>query len=207
MSVSEFSERRTDRRLRLDPRRAAILVVDMVNEFLVPGGQMVLLDGRRTIEPIKRLLAEGRRLGMRVVWICDEHPEEDREFDKRVRHCLRGTWGAQIVDELKPEPGDYRVPKRRYSGFFQTDLDLRLREWDVKQVIVTGVVTNICVRSTVHDAYFLGYDVFVPVECVSATSEREQASSLYDIDTHYGDVVTLDELLAQAAPAVAAVGS
>jgi ureidoacrylate peracid hydrolase len=204
--ASAFSERRTGKRLRLDPSRAAILVVDMLNEFLEPGGEMVLLEGRRVIEPLNRLLVEGRRLGMKVVWVCDEHPEEDREFDKRVRHCLRGSWGARIIDALAVDPGEYRVPKRRYSGFFGTDLDLRLREWGIGQVIVTGVVTNICVRSTVHDAYFLGYDVFVPEECVGATSEREQASSLYDIDTHYGDVVSLDELLAQAREA-AAVGA
>src|SRR5215216_4466267 len=79
--VSEFSERRTGRRLRFDPSRAAILVVDMLNEFLEPGGEMVLLDGRRVIEPINRLLAASRELGMRVIWLCDEHPTaDDREF-------------------------------------------------------------------------------------------------------------------------------
>src|SRR3712207_9176646 len=69
--VSEFSERRTGRRLRFDPSRAAILVVDMLNEFLEPGGEMVLLEGRRVIEPINRLLAAGREQGVRVVWLCE----------------------------------------------------------------------------------------------------------------------------------------
>ncbi len=195
--TSEFSERRTGRRLRFDPSRAAILVVDMLNEFLEPGGEMVLLEGRRVIEPINRLLAASREMGMRVVWLCDEHPiPEDKEFEKRVPHCIGGTWNAGIVDAMDVAPDELRIAKRRYSGFFGTDLDLRLREWGVQQVVVTGVVTNICVRSTVHDAYFLGYDVFVPEDCVSATSEREQASTLYDIDTHFGDVVTSEELMA-----------
>jgi ureidoacrylate peracid hydrolase len=65
----------------------------------------------------------------------------------------------------------------------------------VNTLIVTGVVTNICVRSTCHDAFFRGYDVLVPRECVSATSEREQESSLYDIDTHYGAVTSLEQVL------------
>jgi len=204
--VSEFSERRTGRRLCFDPSRAAILVVDMLNEFLDPGGEMVLLEGRRVIEPINRLLAASRSMGMRVVWLCDEHPiPEDREFEKRVPHCIGGTWNAAIVDAMDVAPHELRIAKRRYSGFFGTDLDLRLREWGVEQVVVTGVVTNICVRSTVHDAYFLGYDVFVPEDCVSATSDREQASTLYDIDTHFGDVVTSEELMTVAAREGAAV--
>jgi len=195
--VSEFSERRTGKRLQFDPSRAAVLVVDMLNEFLEPGGEMVLLEGRRIIEPLNQLLEEARQMGMRVIWLCDEHPRpDDKEFDKRVPHCRAGTWNASIIDAMDVAPGELRIAKRRYSGFFGTDLDLRLREWGVQQVIVTGVVTNICVRSTVHDAYFLGYDVFVPEDCVSATSDREQASSLYDIDTHFGDVVTSDELIA-----------
>ena len=197
MLTSEFSERRTGQRLRLQPERAAILVVDMLNEFLEPGGEMVLLEGRRIIEPLNRLLAAGRGLGMRVIWLCDEHPrEDDREFAKRVPHCRAGTWNAGVIDAMDVAPGELRIAKRRYSGFFGTDLDLRLREWGIQQVVVTGVVTNICVRSTVHDAFFLGYDVFVPEDCVAATSDREQVSSLYDIDTHYGDVVSSAELLA-----------
>jgi ureidoacrylate peracid hydrolase len=204
--TSEFSERRTGRRLRFDPSRAAVLVVDMLNEFLEPGGEMVLLEGRRVIEPINRLLAASREMGMRVVWLCDEHPiPEDKEFEKRVPHCIGGTWNAGIVDAMDVAPDELRIAKRRYSGFFGTDLDLRLREWGVQQVVVTGVVTNICVRSTVHDAYFLGYEVFVPADCVSATSDREQASTLYDIDTHFGDVVTSEELMAVGAGEGAAV--
>ena len=192
--------------MRFDPSRAAVLVVDMLNEFLEPGGEMVLLEGRRVIDPINRLLAASREMGMRIVWLCDEHPiPEDREFEKRVPHCIGGSWNAVIVDAMDVAPDDLRIAKRRYSGFFGTDLDLRLREWGVQQVVVTGIVTNICVRSTVHDAYFLGYDVFVPEDCVSATSDREQASTLYDIDTHFGDVVTSRELMAAGVEERAAV--
>jgi ureidoacrylate peracid hydrolase len=198
--TSEFSERRTGRRLAFDPSRAAILVVDMLNEFLEPGGEMVALEGRSIIEPLNRLLAAGREMGTRVVWLCDEHlTMEDREFERRVPHCLVGTWNAAVIDAMDVAPGEPRIAKRRYSGFFGTDLALQLREWGTQQVVVTGVVTNICVRSTVHDAYFLGYDVFVPADCVSATSDREQASTLYDIDTHYGDVVSSADLIAAGA--------
>ena len=196
MASTEFSEYRVIRDLDFDPSRTAVVVVDMLNDFLEAEGAMPLLEGRRLYEPIGRLLSAARDNGAGVIWVCDEHPPMDREFQKRTVHCLKGTWGAEIVTDLKPAEDEYRVPKRRYSGCFETDLDLRLRELGIEHLIVTGVVTNICVRSTVHDAFFRGYDVVVPVECVAATSEREQASSLYDLDTHYATVAGLDEVLA-----------
>jgi ureidoacrylate peracid hydrolase len=193
--VIDFSERRVERSMGFDPDRTAVLVVDMLNDFLEPTGAMPLLEGHRLYEPIRRLLAAARAHGSAVIWVCDTHPRGDREFDKRSVHCLAGTWGAQIVEELQPADDEYRVPKRRYSGFYETDLDLRLRELGVAHVILTGVVTNICVRSTAHDAFFRGYDVIVVEDCVAATSEREQESSLYDIDTHFGTVSGLEDVL------------
>jgi len=202
MSASDtptvFSEYRVLRDLKFHPARTAVLVIDMLNDFLEPEGAMPLLEGRSLYEPIRRLLASARENGASVIWVCDEHPPVDREFEKRSVHCLKGSWGAEIVPELEPRDDEYRVPKRRYSGFYETDLDLRLRELDVEHLILTGVATNICVRSTAHDAFFRGYDVIVPEECVAATSEREQQSTLYDLDTHYGTVAGLEEVLALA---------
>jgi len=142
------------------------------------------------------LLKSARQSGTAVIWICDEHLPTDREFEKRSVHCLHGSWGAEIVAELEPEVEELRIPKTRYSGFFETDLDHHLRQQGIDHLILTGVVTNICVRSTAHDAFFRDYRVTVPVECVAATSEREQDSTLYDLDTHYGTVAGLEEVLA-----------
>jgi ureidoacrylate peracid hydrolase len=191
----EFSERRVQHGLEFDPARTAVLVVDMLNDFLDPNGAMPLADGHRLYSPIRRLLAVARAHGSPVIWLCDTHPPRDREFDKRTVHCLTGTWGAQIADALEPADDEYRVPKRRYSGFFETDLDLRLRELGIAHVILSGVVTNICVRSTAHDAFFRGYDVIVVEDCVAATGPREQESSLFDIDTHFGTVSSLEEVV------------
>jgi ureidoacrylate peracid hydrolase len=195
--TKEFAEHRVLREgLELDPSRTAVLVVDMLNDFLEPGGLMELASGRVTYEPHQRLLAAAREAGVHVIWVNDRHPEKhDKTFEKRGLHCIEGTWGARVVDALDPRPDEYEVVKRRYSGFFETDLDLRLRELDVKHVIVTGVVTNICVRSTVHDAFFRGYDAIVPRETCAGSAEREHESSLWDIDTHYGTVCDLDEVL------------
>jgi ureidoacrylate peracid hydrolase len=192
-----FSEHRQHVEATLVPERTAVVVVDMINEFLEDGGLMVLASGRKLYQPIQRLVDAAHAAGTAVVWLRDEHADEsDPEFRKRIVHCLRGTWGTQIVDALTPGADDIVLPKHTYNGFFGTPLHQTLQRKGVTTLVVTGVVTNICVRSTCHDAFFLGYDVLVPEECVAATSEREQASSLYDIDTHYGSVTSLERVLA-----------
>ncbi len=169
----------------------------MVNDFCSEKGSMPLKVGMEVVPNILSLSEAARDKGLPVIYVNDCHRPGvyDREFDKREPHCIDGTWGAEVIDELEPEDGDLCIKKRRFSGFFQTDLDLVLRELNVDTVIVTGVVTNICVRSTCHDAFFLGYNVIVPRDCVRATAPREQESSLWDIETHFGTVTDSSELI------------
>jgi len=175
----------------------AVLVVDMLNDFCVDGGAMVLPGADRLYGPINELVAATRKAGGQVVWVCDRHDSlDDEEFRKREPHCLAGTWGAQVVDELARHDDDYELVKRRFSAFFETELDSWLRQRNITQLIVCGVVTNICVRSTVHDGFFRGYDIYVPADACAATGPREQASTLYDIETHFGTVSHTEALCA-----------
>jgi len=187
------AHRHDDDSMMLSPASTAVLVVDMLNDFCCEGGAMVLPGYETLLPPQNALISAIRDTGGVVAFIMDSHRPEarrEREFLKRTPHCIEGTWGAQVIDELDQQAGDLRVIKRRYSGFFNTDLDLSLKDMQVDTVIVVGVVTNICVRSTVHDAFFHGYRVIVPEDAVAATGPREQDSSLYDIGTHYGLVST-----------------
>ena len=196
MATDAFSEKRVPAPpLALDPKHTAVIVVDMVNEFFEPGGKMVLEGGKGLYAPVNALLDAAHQTHLPVFYTNQWLRPDDALFKKRIPHCLRDTWGAQLVDALHRSPDDIVVPKRRYSAFFGTDLDLHLRERPRDTVIITGVVTNICVRSTVHDAFFLGYEVVVPVEGVAATNPQSQATSLYDIDTHYGTVAPLAQVL------------
>jgi ureidoacrylate peracid hydrolase len=200
MAVDVFSVKKLERQVRINPRSTALVVVDMVNEFCKPGGAMVLPGYEVLVPPQRKVIDAGRQAGCPVVFVVDTHRRnvrEEREFLKRTPHCIEGTWGAQVIDDLDPRPDDIFVVKRRYSAFFNTDLDLTLRDLQVDTVIVFGVVTNICVRSTVHDAFFHGYQVIVPEDCCAATGPREQASSLYDIATHFG-IVTESAQVADA---------
>lgn len=193
----QFSEKRVYREIKLNKQKTAVLVVDMLNDFFEEGGVMVLEGGKVLYEPIQRLLEAARQAKIPVFWLNQTLYPGDKLFEKRIVHCIEGTWGAGVVDALPVMPADTTIAKRRYSGFFQTDLDLHLRERKIEQVIVVGVVTNICVRSTVNDAYFLGYDVFVPEDGVAATSNRQQEAHLYDIDTHYGTVTSIEAVIQQ----------
>lgn len=194
----EFSDHYTNLKKNIDLRKTAILIVDMMNDFCKPGGKMVLDDGYLVIEPIQRLVEAGRKHKIPIVWICQKYRTDkyDKVTEKREGTCYEGTWGGQQIDELPILPEDYVVNKRRYSGFFQTDLDLTLRDMGCEKVIVGGVVTNICVRGTVADAFQLDYEVFVPRDCVRATSEREQESQMWDFETHFATVTAADELIA-----------
>lgn len=201
--MDQFSAHRNDDRTILRPSSTAVLVIDMLRDFCIPGGAMVLPGYEKLIGPQNAVISALRDAGGTVVFVVDTHRPQarrEREFLKRTPHCFEGTPGVEVVPELDRRPDDIMVTKRRYSGFFNTDLDLTLKDMMVDTVIVMGVVTNICVRSTVHDAFFQGYGVIVPQDCCAATGPREQISSLYDISTHFGTV-------SDSAAIVAAIGT
>ena len=193
-SEKQSSEAKTDA-ITFDPSSTAVLVVDMLKDFFSDGGAMVLDGGDVLYEPHRELLGAARDKGIPVFWLNQDLPPDDSLFQTRAVHCLSGTWGAEIVDEIPVDASDIIISKRLYCGFFQTTLYLNLRERGIDTVIVTGVVTNICVRSTVHDAFFLSYKVLVPEDLVMATSDQAQEVTLYDIETHYGDVTNLKQVM------------
>jgi ureidoacrylate peracid hydrolase len=175
----------------------ALLVVDMVNDYLDPKGAMAAADVASVIDANRRLAEAARKAGVLIVWIRPGHIDaSDALFRKRIVHAIDGTWGAELHPDLGVVQGERVLSKRRYSAFFQTDLDLFLREHGIRRVVVTGVALNICVRSTVHDAFYNGYQVVVAQDATRATGEREMESTLYDIATHYGDVEQTDDVIA-----------
>ncbi|OLP55570.1 isochorismatase [Rhizobium rhizosphaerae] len=199
MSLDVFSAHRNDPQVRLDAKRAAFIVVDMINEFCKPGGKMVLPGYESLVGPQTALIEAARKAGAPVIWVHDAHRpgmRHEREWAKRTPHGLENTWAVEIIEDLGARADEIHVTKRRYSAFFQTDLDLTLKDMQIDQLVVFGVVTNICVRSTVHDAFFNGYEVIVPADACAATGPREQESSLYDIATHFGVVSDVQSVVA-----------
>jgi ureidoacrylate peracid hydrolase len=199
MTLDSFSAVKQNLKWQINMDHTAVLVIDMVNDFLTDGGKMVLPGGSVIVPRQKAVIKAARSANLPIFYINDAHrpgfKATDREFKKRGEHCIEGSWGAAVIDDLTPRPEDILVTKRRFSGFFNTDLDLTLKDADVDTLIFMGVVTNICVRSTVHDAFFHGYSVIVAEDCVAATGPREQESSLYDIATHFGEIADSEAII------------
>ncbi|MFQ5827300.1 MAG: cysteine hydrolase family protein, partial [Dehalococcoidia bacterium] len=129
-----------------------VLVVDMLRGFLEEGYPLYCGPGARDIIPrVQRLLERELARGSKVIFLCDNHAPDDLEFEMFPRHCVAGTPEAELIPELASYPGEV-MPKRRYSGFYGTPLEARLKELGAERVIVCGVCTDICVMHTVADA-------------------------------------------------------
>ncbi len=179
-----------DDRLESDIRvKTAVVVVDMINDFVT--GVFKNKRAEKIVPNVKRLLNFARENKMPVVYVNDAHlPNVDTEFDVWGQHAIAGTWGAQVIDELKPNKSDFVLQKRRYSAFQGTGLDQLLRDLKVDALILTGVVTDICIQHTAADAFFKGYKVIVPEDCVEAINEQTQKAALDYLKRVYGSKIT-----------------
>lgn len=176
--------------------KPAILVVDMLNDFVT--GALACDRGKAIVPATARLLDAAREAGIPVIFCNDAHlPKIDRELEVWGDHAIAGTPGAQVIPELNLCDKDYVVPKRRYSGFFQTDLDALLRELGVKTVVMTGLHAHMCVRHTSADAFQLGYNVVVAKEATDSFTEEDYIGGLAYLKTCYGaDAYSNEELIA-----------
>lgn len=182
------------KKLKLD--HPAVLVVDMLNDFVT--GALGCDRGRAIVPACAKLLDAARKKGVPVIFCNDCHIKGiDRELKLWGDHAIKGTKGAEVIPELKLCKKDYVVPKRRYSGFFQTDLDILLKELGVKTVIMTGLHAHMCVRHTSADAYCLGYDVVVAKEATDSFTEEDYKIGIAYLKTCYGaDAYSNKELIA-----------
>ncbi|MFV0414120.1 MAG: cysteine hydrolase family protein, partial [Oscillospiraceae bacterium] len=151
-------------------------------------------------EENQKLLAYCHAKGIPVIYTKESHRptlvDMGRELDgDEPVHCLEGSEGIEIIDALKPQPEDYVLMKRRYSAFFQTDLQLLLAGLGVDTLIITGAATDVCVRATATDAQQFGYYVIVPQECVAGTNERQHLAALDHIRYILGKVVSLADIM------------
>ena len=177
------------------PEHTALVLVDMVNDFIDPKGKTAVkanrpIDFARSVIPAMRgLLEAARAAGVMVVHVqhttLPNHASSSGPWlDARSRAtysvddiCLDGTWGQQIIDELEPLPGEAVVKKYRYSGFAGTNLDLVLRSAGRRTVVCAGVSTNACVEATAREAFSLDYYVvYAGDACASWNMELHEAT-------------------------------
>jgi ureidoacrylate peracid hydrolase len=193
---------------RIDPSHLAVLVVDIQNDFCAPDGYL----GRKygCDEAANEALAarnvaltdSARDAGALIVWIQAIYDPvylsapmlmKAQSKDNDVR-CVDGSWGAEFY-KVAPKEGDLVVRKHRYSAFSGTSLDNLLRRNGIRTAVVTGVSTNICVESTLREAFNLGYYVVVPRDCVASTNTELHEATLKNVEFLIGDVTSSSELI------------
>jgi len=174
--------------------KTAVLVIDVINDFVT--GALGSNRAAVIVPHIHRLIERARELEVPVIYVSDAHiPGIDREFEVWPRHAEKGSEGARVVKEIMPLERDHHIEKRRYSCFYATGLDALLRDLGVDTVVLTGLVTHICIQHTAADAFFLGYTVIVPEDCVQAPTDEAHEASLRYMEEMYGAEVTSSEAL------------
>ena len=166
-----------------------VLVVDMLRGFLEEGNNLYCGDcgddARGIIPSVQTLLEKETARGSRVFYICDTHAPDDLEFQMFPVHCVKGTAESEVIPELAPYPGE-RIEKQRYSAFFNTDLEQRLKELGPDRIVVCGVCTDICVLHTTADARNRDYPVEVASDAVASFDEEAHKWALQHIERILG---------------------
>ncbi|MFZ0346083.1 MAG: isochorismatase family cysteine hydrolase [Nitrososphaeraceae archaeon] len=199
-----------------DETRLAILVIDMQNDFIK--GKLKSDRVTRIIPNVKQLLENARERHIPIFYCIDEHlPIDTYEMNLWGPHAMKGTEGAEIIDELKPSnekrtevkakalpTEEYVIPKRTYSAFDGTGLDKALRGIyngkGADTLIITGLHTNICDRHTCYDAFVRGFNIIVPEDGVEAFTEEEHKSGLEYMKRIYGAKINSVKDVVQSFP-------
>ena len=202
---------------KVEPAHTALLVIDMQNDFCAHGG-LVSKDGRDISEAQKMakrlptLIAGAREAGVRVVFVrclyttdknfylsdvwLEQAARKRAGGYTRIPVCGEGTWEGDYFEDIRPQPGDAVITKHRYDAFQGTDLDLVLRSNGIRTVILTGVVTNVCVETTARAAFVRDYYVIVVDDGTAAYVPEDHVQSLKNIDRFFGEVSTIKQLCA-----------
>ncbi|WP_319523271.1 isochorismatase family cysteine hydrolase [uncultured Desulfosarcina sp.] len=167
--------------------KSALIVVDMLNDFIDEKGALYCGETAKDIVPfVRRRLEAHRQAGSLVIFLQDAHAEDDLEFEKFPKHCVAGTRGSRIIDELTPYDGEHVLPKTRYSGFYGTDLEKILAAFGPEEVEVVGVCTSICVMDTVGGLANRDYRTTVPAAGVADFDAEAHRFALQRMERLYG---------------------
>ena len=178
----------------------ALMIIDCQNDFLAEGAPLENPRGRAKLGNIVEAKAWAVAHQIPVIYTQEVHRRQKIDFGMETlrgdpEHCIDGTPGIEIVPQLTPDlERDYVVVKRRYSGFYLTDLEVLLKGLGKNTLILTGVDTNVCVYATALDAQFRGFRVIALSDCTAGTSEEIHQAFLNNIDYILGEVMTLDQL-------------
>lgn len=156
----------------------ALLIIDMLNDFANKSGSLYVRGIESIIIPIKKEIESARNHGDKIIYICDAHDKNDREFRLFPGHAVKGTIGASIIKDLEPQRSDIIIEKKTLSSFYNTELGNVLSRFKIDELIVTGCVINICVLFTSMDAVSRGYTVNVVKDAVIGFNNEDYEFTL-----------------------------
>lgn len=176
-----------------------LVLIDCQNDFLAEGAPLENPRGRAKLPNIVAARAWAKENGIPVIYTQETHRKEKIDFGLEIdrgdpEHCVAGTKGVEIVDELTPDDDDFVVIKRRYGGFYQTDLEFTLKGLGRNTIILCGVDTNVCVYATALGAQYRGIRTIALSDCTAGSSEEIHEAFLWNINYILGEVMTLAEL-------------
>jgi ureidoacrylate peracid hydrolase len=195
---------------RLAPGHTALLVVDMQNDFCAEGGYIESVVGknaaacRAVATPITDLVRAARAAGVPVFWVRADYRLEKLPASMAARFaaqgkgricCEPGSWGAEFHG-VAPAPGEVIVDKHCYSAFIGTDLAERLAARGIRTLVFAGVQTNVCVETSLRDAYSLGFHVAAAADCVASHTAELHEATLKNVRFLFGDVLSGQEIAA-----------
>lgn len=162
-----------------DNSKAALILIDVINRMDFPGSEKLVPSAERMAKNLLRLKERARKAGIPSIYVNDNFGRWRSDFRSIVNSCLEDDVpGKKVVELLKPSEDDYFVLKPKHSGFYLTSLDLLLLHLGSKNLIVTGIATNICVLFTANDAYMRDYNVIIPSDCVAEEDPEESKNVL-----------------------------
>jgi ureidoacrylate peracid hydrolase len=208
--------------IKIDLTRAAIIVVDMQNAFVCRGGYFDQIGydisgTEKIIRPCEEIISIGREKGIKVIYLqMGYSPDLSDSGGSNSPGCFKsraltliserpelkdrlhiyGTWGAEIIDDLKPQRGDVIVRKQKHDGFIGTNLDIVLRTYEIRYLLFIGTATNICVESTLRHAFSLGYFSILISDAASPLGPPfTQDATVFNIQSIFGWVTSSEKLL------------
>jgi nicotinamidase-related amidase len=165
-----------------DKSGAALLLIDVINDFDFPEGEQLLRVAMPVGKNIAQLKRRAKEAGIPAIYVNDNFGRWRSDFKKIVAHSREEGKGKEFVELLLPEEDDYFVLKPKHSGFYSTSLSLLLTHLTAKNLILTGVAGNNCVLVTANDAYMRDFKLFVPADCVASNTEEENRHALEQME-------------------------
>ncbi|QQK74283.1 cysteine hydrolase [Salicibibacter cibarius] len=157
----------------------ALLLIDFINNLDFPEGELLRPQGEEAAKQAKKLKEKAKERNLPVIYVNDNYGQWKKSFHGVVKFCTEeGSKGKKMSEMVLPKEDDYFILKPQFSGFFETQLSLLLKQLKVQNIIIAGVAGDKCIHFTANDAYMRGYGIFVPKDCTASNYKESNARAL-----------------------------